>query len=55
MDDLDGRIRKLLDAKRGNLINDAVFSAQMAVSGERVCELWARPVRTHWNPRQSAA
>lgn len=41
IDDLDERIRKLLDAKRGNLLNDAEFTAQMAASAERVCELLA--------------
>jgi ATP-dependent helicase/nuclease subunit A len=41
VDDLDQRIRLLLNAKRGNRISDAEFTTQMAESAERVCALLA--------------
>ena len=41
INDLHRRILKLLAAKRGNLISDADFTAHMAASANRVCELLA--------------
>jgi len=39
VDDLDQRIRLLLNAKRGNRISDSDFARQIAESAERVCAL----------------
>jgi ATP-dependent exoDNAse (exonuclease V) beta subunit len=41
VDDIDQRIRLLLNAKRGNRISDSDFARQMAESAERVCALLA--------------
>ncbi len=39
VDDLQKRILKLLEIKRGNLINDELFCNQMQLSASRLCEL----------------
>ncbi len=39
VDDLQKRILKLLEIKRGNLISDELFRNQMQNSGSRLCEL----------------
>ena len=41
IDDLHPRILGLLAAKRGNRLSDADFTAQMAASADRVCQLLA--------------